>query len=59
MAPTLERKPDGSHRWHCSCADAVYRGEDDPRHQCKHVRGLVDYLPTVGTPVRQVQMMAA
>ena len=26
-------------RWHCSCADAVYRGESRA-HQCKHVRGL-------------------
>ena len=29
----------GRLRWHCSCADAIYRGEDAP-HTCKHVRGL-------------------
>lgn len=55
----LERTAGGALRWHCSCADAVYRGEDDPMHQCKHVRGLVDYLPTVAPPVRQVSAMAA
>jgi hypothetical protein len=35
----LERQPSGRLRWHCSCADAVYRGENQP-HRCKHVRGL-------------------
>jgi hypothetical protein len=35
----LEREPAGGLRWHCTCADAVYRGEDEP-HVCKHVRGL-------------------
>ncbi len=35
----LERLPSGQLRWHCSCADAVYRGENAP-HVCKHVRGL-------------------
>lgn len=33
-------------RWHCTCADAVYR-EDEPHHRCKHVRGLVDTLAAV------------
>src|SRR4051794_5709669 len=36
----LERQNSGELRWHCSCADAVYRGEDSP-HVCKHVRGLL------------------
>jgi hypothetical protein len=35
----LEREPTGGLRWHCTCADAVYRGESGP-HTCKHVRGL-------------------
>ena len=35
----LEREEGGELRWHCTCADAVYRGEDAP-HICKHVRGL-------------------
>jgi hypothetical protein len=35
----LERESGGTLRWHCTCADAVYRGEDTP-HTCKHVRGL-------------------
>ena len=43
----LERTASGKQRWHCSCADAVYRGEDDPSHACKHVRGLMDCLPDV------------
>ena len=37
----LERLPGGGLRWHCTCADAVYRGEDG-RHACKHVRGLLE-----------------
>lgn len=35
----VEREADGL-RWHCTCADAVYRGEDFPDYQCKHVRAL-------------------
>lgn len=35
----LEREAAGKLRWHCTCADAVYRGENSP-HTCKHVRGL-------------------
>lgn len=37
----LEREAGGGLRWHCTCADAVYRGEDSPDHRCKHVRGLL------------------
>jgi hypothetical protein len=36
----LERETDGRLIWHCTCADHVYRHEDDPHHVCKHVRGL-------------------
>jgi hypothetical protein len=35
----LERLANGQVRWHCTCADAIYRGERRP-HVCKHVRGL-------------------
>jgi hypothetical protein len=35
----LERRQGGALCWHCSCADAVYRGDAGP-HQCKHVKGL-------------------
>jgi hypothetical protein len=49
---SLERTADDGLLWHCSCADAVYRGEDDPAHVCKHVRGLIDTLP-VAPPVRK------
>ncbi len=38
----LEREETGRLRWHCTCADAVYRGEDE-RHLCKHIRGLQGY----------------
>jgi len=37
----LEREDNGSLRWHCTCADAVYRGEAEENHVCKHVRGLL------------------
>jgi hypothetical protein len=39
----LERERGGGLRWHCTCADAVYRGEDSPDHRCKHVRGLLGF----------------
>ena len=51
---SLERLPGDRLKWHCSCADAVYRGEDDPAHQCKHVRGLVQCLPPLAPPLRRV-----
>jgi hypothetical protein len=35
----LERQENGRLRWHCTCADAVYRGERRAQ-PCKHVRGL-------------------
>ena len=35
----LERNERGRLHWHCTCADAVYRGEKR-REACKHVRGL-------------------
>jgi hypothetical protein len=38
----LEREETGRLRWHCTCADAVYRGETVENHRCKHVRGLID-----------------
>jgi hypothetical protein len=36
----LEREESGRLTWHCTCADAVYRGELVENHCCKHVRGL-------------------
>ncbi|HVK09566.1 MAG TPA: hypothetical protein VM597_12385 [Gemmataceae bacterium] len=41
----LERVEPGRMKWHCSCADAVYRGEENPKHVCKHVTGLLECLP--------------
>ena len=43
---SLERTSCGTFRWHCTCADAIYRGDDDHRHRCKHVRGLTTCIPT-------------
>jgi len=37
---SVERKDDGEIRWHCTCADAVYRGEGPQKHVCKHVEGI-------------------
>jgi hypothetical protein len=36
----LERDEAGALRMHCTCADAIYRGENEARF-CKHVRGLL------------------
>lgn len=41
----LERVGPGRMKWHCTCADAVYRGESNPNHLCKHVSGLLECLP--------------
>src|SRR5437868_2386327 len=35
----LERLVSGRLRWHCTCADAIFRGDSGP-HVCKHVRAL-------------------
>jgi hypothetical protein len=48
----LERTSSNDLIWHCTCADATYRGEEDLNHVCKHVRGLIDTLP-VAPPVRK------
>jgi hypothetical protein len=36
----LEREGNGGLTWHCTCADWVYRNEDFPKYQCKHIRAL-------------------
>jgi hypothetical protein len=36
----LERTDAGTLRLHCTCADAVFRG-DDQGHFCKHIHGLL------------------
>lgn len=43
----LERDESDRLRFHCTCADAVYRGEVDPHHVCKHVRGLLAFAPPI------------
>jgi len=35
----LERDEAGDNHLHCTCADAIYRAEDQGRW-CKHVQGL-------------------
>jgi hypothetical protein len=46
----VEQTDGGRLKWHCSCADAVYRGEK-LEHTCKHVRGLVESLEAIALPV--------
>jgi hypothetical protein len=38
----VERVAGGDVAWHCTCPDAVYRGEKSANHHCKHVRALID-----------------
>ncbi|QEL21004.1 hypothetical protein [Limnoglobus roseus] len=54
-----ERLDGGAIKWHCSCADAVYRGEDNPDHVCKHVHGLLEMMPTLAKPQRSACQHAA
>ena len=37
----LERDEGGHLHLHCTCADAIYRAEEQGRY-CKHVRGLME-----------------
>jgi hypothetical protein len=43
----IERDSAGRLYFHCTCADAVFRGESQD-HRCKHVRGLVDATRRLG-----------
>jgi hypothetical protein len=54
-----ERTETGELDWHCTCADAVYRGDRDPKHCCKHVHGLLQTMPTVLDPVAKRSTAAA
>ncbi|MFL5339027.1 MAG: hypothetical protein ACJ8F7_02575 [Gemmataceae bacterium] len=49
----LERDHRQRLRWHCTCADAVYRGELEAHHVCKHVRGLIEFTPPVPAELRR------
>ena len=40
----IEREESGTIRYHCTCADAVFRGETQPDHVCKHVKGFLQTL---------------
>ena len=53
-----ERTDAGDTVWHCTCPDAVYRGEAGPNHLCKHVHGLLELFETIGTPVRRIPAAA-
>jgi hypothetical protein len=53
----LERDQSGGLRFHCSCADAVFRGEPEGRF-CKHVRGLLDIGRCGGTGPAPVSLGA-
>jgi hypothetical protein len=52
----LERDEAGRHHWHCTCADAVYRAEDEGR-VCKHVQGLLAF--SLPLPAPQFQRRSA
>lgn len=36
----LERLGESQIRWHCSCADAIFRSDRNPFYVCKHVHAL-------------------
>lgn len=40
-------------RWHCTCADAVFRADSSRNYRCKHVRGLLSGVEAVAIPVEQ------
>ena len=45
----LERDDRGRHAWHCTCADAVYKAEEQGR-VCKHVQGLLEFGAALPRP---------
>src|SRR5687768_6440622 len=53
----LERDDAGGYHWHCTCADAVYRAENEGR-VCKHVRGLCAFSPQLPPPPEGVRPSA-
>jgi hypothetical protein len=44
----LERDETGNLRLHCTCADAVFRAEEEGRF-CKHIRGLIELGRATGS----------
>ncbi len=54
----LERMDNGQLRWHCTCADATFRGETKNGHLCKHVRGLLECSPPVSEAPDQIHQTA-
>ncbi len=53
----LEKDPKGRLQLHCTCADAVYRAEEQGRY-CKHVRGLLQFGLAPGASVDALQPCA-
>jgi hypothetical protein len=47
---SLERTERAELRWHCCCADAVFREDSHKGHRCKHIRGLVQALDAIAPP---------
>ncbi len=39
---SIERTDNGEIHSHCTCADAIYRG-DQPGHVCKHILGFLQF----------------
>jgi hypothetical protein len=45
----LERDDRRGHFWHCTCADAIYKAEEQGR-VCKHVQGLLEFGAALPRP---------
>ena len=45
----LELDTAGRYAWHCTCADAVYKAEEQGR-LCKHVQGLLEFGAALPKP---------
>jgi hypothetical protein len=45
----LERDDAGRHFWHCTCADAIFKAEEQGR-VCKHVKGLLEFGAALPPP---------
>ena len=49
-----EQTSNGDVLWHCTCADATFRGTTK-YYRCKHVRGLLELANELALPVPQAE----
>ena len=54
----LERTTTDDLIWHCTCPDAIYREQVRPCHRCKHVRGLMSLVETIGNTMSRAMPRA-